>query len=263
MYRACLFALLASCLCAQEPADLFHKAPPAVDEALRARISKFFQLHVDAKFRQAEAMVAEDSKDFFYTANKPKYLGYEIKSIAYNDDFTKAKAVVVTQMVIMAPGFLDKPVGVPIPSRWKVENGDWYWYIDADELNMTPFGKMKGGTASNAGTGGLPAMPGPEEAARMLAGVKTDHEELELKAREPGSVEFTITNTLPGHVTLALDELHFDGFTAKLDATDLAGGEKAHVTVDWKPGRYRPRALEARVRVQPTNQLLRLRVKFN
>src|SRR5690348_7261241 len=95
-----------ACLFAQEATDLFQKAPPAVDEALRARIKEFFQFHVDSKFRQAEALVAEDSKDFFYSANKPKYLGFEIKNIAYNDDFTKAKATVVTQMVIMAPGFL-------------------------------------------------------------------------------------------------------------------------------------------------------------
>jgi hypothetical protein len=263
MYRACLLLTLASCVSAQAPADLFHKAPPAVDEALRARITKFFQLHVDAKFRQAESLVAEDSKDFFYSANKPKYMGFEIKDIVYNDDFTKAKAVVIAQMVIMAPGFADKPVGVPIPSRWKIEKSEWCWYIDEDELNQTPFGKMHGGTAKPGALGTLPAMPSPEEAARMLAaGVKADHEELELKAKEPGSVEFTIANAMPGHVTLALDQLEFPGISVKLDSTDLASGEKAHVTVDWKPGLYRPRAIEARVRVQPTNQLLRLKVKF-
>lgn len=261
MSRACLLGLLACCLFGQAPADLFHKAPPALDEALRARISKFFQLHVDGKFRQAEALVAEESKDFFYSANKPKYLGFEIKNIAYTDDFTKAKAVVVAQMIVMAPGFLDKPVPVPIPSRWKVENGDWYWYIDQDELNMTPFGKMKAGSGSGAPSN-LPAIPGPDEAARLLQGVKADREEVELKAKEPGSAEFTIVNTMPGYVTLALEELHFQGFTAKLDTTELAAGAKAHVTVDWKPGLYRARSLEARVRVQPTNQLLRLRVKF-
>src|SRR6478672_5762666 len=108
MHRACFFVLLASCLSAQDPADLFQKAPP-VDEALRMRITKFFQYHVDAKFRQAESLVAEDSKDFFYSANKPKYMGFEIKNIVYTDDFHKAKAVVVTQMIVMAPGFLDKP----------------------------------------------------------------------------------------------------------------------------------------------------------
>jgi hypothetical protein len=252
---------LASYLSAQPPADLFHKAPPAVDEALRARIAKFFQLHVDGKFRQAEALVAEDSKDFFYSANKPKYMGFEIKNIVYTDDFAKAKAVVVAQMVVMAPGFLDKPVPVPIPSRWKLVNGEWYWYIDEDELNMTPFGKMKGGTAAPGGSG-VPAIPGPEEAAKLLAGVKAENEEVVLKAKEPGSAEFTIVNTMPGSVSLALDELQFPGISVKLDAAELAAGAKAHVTLDWKPGRYLARTIEVRVRVQPTNQLLRLRARF-
>src|SRR5207248_340652 len=112
MHRAFFLVILSSCLSAQPAADLFHKAPPAVDDALRARISKFFQYHVDGKFRQAEALVADDSKDFFYSANKPKYMGFEIKDIIYTDDFSKAKAVVVAQMVVMAPGFLDKPVPV-------------------------------------------------------------------------------------------------------------------------------------------------------
>src|SRR5207248_4487445 len=146
------------------------------------------------KFRQAEGLVAEESKDFFYSANKPKYLGFEIKNIVYADDFTKAKAVVVTRMIVMAPGFLDKPVPVPIPSRWKLVNGEWYWYIDEDELNMTPFGKMKSGTVPPGGSS-VPAIPGPEEAAKLLEGVKAQNEEVVMKAREAGSAEFTIVNT--------------------------------------------------------------------
>jgi hypothetical protein len=261
MHRAFAVVFLVSCLSAQPSADLFQKAPPAVDEALRARIAKFFQLHVDGKFRQAEALVADETKDFFYSANKPKYLGFEIKNIVYTDDFTKAKAVVVAQMIVMAPGFLDKPVPVPIPSRWKLVSGEWYWYIDEDELNMTPFGKMKGGTPAPGGSH-VPAIPGPEEAAKLLAGVKAENEEVVLKAKEPGSAEFTIVNTMPGFVSLSLDELQFPGISLKLDATKLAAGAKAHVTLDWKPGLYLPRAVEVRVRVQPTNQLLRLRAKF-
>ena len=78
----------------------------------------------------------------------------------------------------------------------------------------------------------------------------------------PGSVEFTIVNSMPGALTLTLDQLNFEGITAKLDTAELAAGEKGHVTVDWKPGRYRPKGLEVRVRVAQTNQLLRLRLKF-
>ena len=42
--------------------------PPEVDQALRARISEFYQDHVDGKFRQAEALVAAETKDSFYGA---------------------------------------------------------------------------------------------------------------------------------------------------------------------------------------------------
>src|ERR1700726_4555299 len=84
--------LVASAL-AQNPADLFSKAPPDVEEALRARISKFHQAHVDGKPRRAEEVVAEDSKDFFYDMKKPKALSFEIGKIEYSKDFTEAKAI--------------------------------------------------------------------------------------------------------------------------------------------------------------------------
>jgi hypothetical protein len=261
MWKVLTVLVTASCLWGQNPADLFHKAPPAVDEALRARISKFFQAHVDGKFRLAEPLVAEESKDFFYSTNKPKYLGFEIRDIAYSDDFKLAKATVVTKMVIMAPGFLDKPVPVPVPSRWKLVNGDWYWYVSEDDLNMTPFGKMKAGNGGS-GSGSTPAIPGPEEAARLLKAVKPDKDEIELKAREASSGEFTIVNGMPGHVTLSLDPVRYPGVAARIDTTDLEAGAKAHVTVEWTPGAAPARQINLMVRVQPTNQYIRLRARF-
>ena len=43
---------------------------PEVDQALRARIAEFYQDHVGGKFRQAEALVAEETKDYFYSASQ-------------------------------------------------------------------------------------------------------------------------------------------------------------------------------------------------
>src|SRR5712692_6584417 len=94
MSRASLALLLVSALWAQTPGDRFNKPPADVDEALRSRIAKFYQAHVDKKFRQADEYVAEDTKDFYYEASKPAYLDFEIKSIAYSDNFTKANVVV-------------------------------------------------------------------------------------------------------------------------------------------------------------------------
>jgi len=51
---------------AQNAAAVFAKAPPDVDDALRTRITAFYQAQVEGKPRRVEPMVAEDSKDFFY-----------------------------------------------------------------------------------------------------------------------------------------------------------------------------------------------------
>ena len=67
-----LLAVLAGAALAQEKAaDLFNKPPADVDRALRARIAEFFEDHVKGEFRKAEALVAEDTKEFFYDTNKP------------------------------------------------------------------------------------------------------------------------------------------------------------------------------------------------
>src|SRR3984893_18862048 len=109
MLLSILLPLLVSAL-AQTPADLFAKAPPDVDEALRARISKFYQAHVDGKPRRAEEMVAEDSKDYFYGRKKPKSLSFEIGKIEYSKDFTEARAIVVVETYVPVLGFGNKPM---------------------------------------------------------------------------------------------------------------------------------------------------------
>ena len=58
-------------------------APPKVEKALRARVTQFYQDYVDAKFRDAETLVANDTKNFFYSIEKPQYFGFELGSIVY------------------------------------------------------------------------------------------------------------------------------------------------------------------------------------
>ena len=69
-------------------ADIFQKAPPGVEEALRARLDLFYQCQVDATFRKGEQYVAEDSKDRYYNGRHQKYFGYEIVKIKFADDFS-------------------------------------------------------------------------------------------------------------------------------------------------------------------------------
>src|ERR1700679_330037 len=105
MHRLLIFATLATAAFAQNPADPLHRAPSDVDQALRARITEFFHYHVTGEHRKAEELVAEDTKDYFYDGNKPRYLSFEIGKIEYSDGYTKAKAMVVVKMPVMLPGF--------------------------------------------------------------------------------------------------------------------------------------------------------------
>lgn len=230
MFRyTALLALVVSAY-AQSPADLFNRPPADVDQALRARITEFYQDHVDGKFRQAEALVADDTKDLFYNASKSKYLGFEISRIDYSEGFTRAKATMLLEQYVMIPGFSDKPLKVPTPSTWKLVNGQWYWWVDPETLRQSPWGKMTPGQNSAQGTTGtLPAIPSPKDIEKKMATqVTADRAAVTLKGNEPQEV--TIASTAPGQVNISLLGT-LPGVEAKLDRAVIGQGEKAILTL--------------------------------
>src|SRR3954470_9023913 len=158
MHRIALFAVFVTALFAQNAAKPAPKPPAAVDEALRARITEFFHYHITEEYRKAEKLVSEDSQDFYYMHNKPHYLTYQIQKIDYSDNFTKAKVQTICEQYFHGLGFEGKPLKSPSMSTWKLVDGQWFWYVDADELAKGPFGRM-----ANAGTkpGGAPAPTPP------------------------------------------------------------------------------------------------------
>jgi len=252
MSRAFPFLLLVSALCAQ---------PPNVDQALRERITKFYQAHVDRKLiRQADQYVAEDSKDFFYEANKPTYLEFHIDKITYSDDFTKAKAIVNCKMFVMMPGFTDTPMTVPAPSTWKVENGLWVWYVDQKLGRETPFGRMKPAEGAPAACSAPPLASGPDIQA-LWKSVRADKNSVGLSAGQGSSGEVTISSKMPGSVSLRIDYAKTPGLTVALDRTELKMGEQAKLSLrlEAQP-KSAAKTVDVRVIVQPTNQVIPIAV---
>ena len=258
MWRAYLAFALVSGLWAQSQGDLLDKAPPDVEEALRARITGFYQAHVDKKFRQADAFVAEDTKDFYYESNKPAYLSFDIGKITYSDNFTKAKAIINCKMRVPMPGFTE-PIMAPIPSTWKLENGQWYWYVDQSRGRETPFGTMKSGAAS--GDGSLPSLASGPSIETLWKSVHADKNAVQLSAKTASSDQVTITSKLPGNISLQLDAPKTPGLEVELDRTVLKTGEEAKITFRSEP-QEKPvtRVAEVRVRVMPTNQVIPITV---
>ena len=247
----------------QKPADLFTKAPPDVDEALRSRISKFYQAQVDGHPRQSEQYVAEDSKDYFFEMRKPRILSYEIGQIDYADNFTKATVLTKAQLYVKFPGFDKKPLSMPVKTQWKVVDGQWCWYIDPDTLNDTPFGKMSTSGPAPAAGGILPDIsqgPNPESLYRQ---VRADKQSVRHKSRKASTDQVTISSHLPGAITLRLQANDIPGVKITLDRTQLKPGESATLSfqAEPRPGVSRG-AFTAVVVVAPINLAIPIHAAF-
>jgi hypothetical protein len=242
--------ILGSGLWAQNP-DYFDKAPPDVDDALRARITGFYQAHVDKKFRQADQYVADDTKDFYYEANKPAYISFHIDKIMYSDHFTKAKAIVTCKMHVVV-GFVDQVSMVPTPSTWKLENGQWSWYVDQKAGRETPFGHW---SPQGTSPGVLPSMAGAPDVQSLMKSVQADKRSVKLSAKESSSDQVMISTKMA--VVLELESPKLTGLDVALDRTELKAGEQAKVSIRFDPPEGgRTWNAEIRVHVSPTNQVI-------
>jgi hypothetical protein len=251
MLRLSLLALLATVSFAQDASEVFNKPPARVDQALRERINQFYQYHVKQEFHKAEALVAADTKKYFYSHNKPGYLSCETRKIVYSDNFKRAKATVLCEQYVMAPGFADKPIKVPFGSTWKVEKGKWYWYVDQEALRTTPFGKMTPGLPG--ASGGLPAAI-PDNADFVMTLVKADKDSVSLKPGQPETV--TIRNGAPGIMDISL-EGKIPGVEAKLDHGNLKVGDQAVLTLQAGDG---AKSGLVSIKVEQTGQVIPIQV---
>ena len=248
----------------QDPAALFQKAPPDVEEALRARIQKFYGFYMEGKFRAADALVAEDSKDAFYVAGKRKCRSIEIDTLRFSEDFSKADVFVSCDTDVMVEPVGLIPTKVPLRSRWKLLDGDWFWYADpaSDQGMPTPFGFFKPGNPNGPQAGmGMPTAGVTVEALTAL--VKADRDRVTFAPTSKGAERITLTNGLPGPISLTLEPNELPGFEFALDKTTVTQGQSAVLSVTYVPLKDRkPSPALVKIVVSPTQQEIPIRIGF-
>ena len=115
--------------------------PPKVEEALRSRITQFYDLFQEGKLREAEQFVAEDSRESYYIARKGRIHGFSIKEIYFGSDFKTAKALLTLKTMIPFAG--PAPIDVPMGTRWAWTDENWFMVLPqvrpGDQI-QTPFG---------------------------------------------------------------------------------------------------------------------------
>lgn len=239
----------------QTPAEYTVKnadAPAEVKEALRARVTEFFNYHVGPTNRRSIDMVAEDTKDYYYGSGKVNLLGFTIKDFDFTPDLQKAY-VKLDMRQIWEVQDMSTEVTQPSGTTWKIEDGKWVWFLDVQNVAgvwRTPMGPSaapppktdKPTIQTNAdGTLFIPsdfAKPErlQEQAQAILAQSGLDKDTVTLTYGEAGEASVKFHNGVRGQVSLKLyGDPRIPGLTVKLDKNDLFANEEGTVTFQYNP----------------------------
>lgn len=262
-------ALFRSALILLPIAALAQTPPPEVEEALRSRVTEFFNYHVEgpAGFRKAMNLVAEDTKDYYFSAQKIQFRSFQIDSIKFSDDFTKATVTLSgKRMWRVSPRFPETEITQPMSTTWKIENGKWCWYRDANaEEYLTPMGPSDT-KAIGPSSGMVPrdlSQAGMDKRAKeLLKQSSISKSEVTLSANHL-SEEVVFHNGQPGSVLLSLDAgAKVPGFSAVLDKTNVNAAEDVAVKIRYEGKEMPANPVTIRVLVAPFNQVFPVTVKF-
>jgi hypothetical protein len=259
--------LFSSAACGQAVGGAgFNRPPAGVDEALRARVLEFYKLEMAGRFRQAEGLICEDSKDRYYDAEKRRWSSVEIVQTSYEADFTKARATAALGTVL---GTMSGPMAVkaPITSLWRLEKGLWCRYIPdvSQEGVATPFGVMKPapdtGAPANPFAGAMGAIPTNEK--QLEAMVKLSRHQVSIPA-SGGSETVEIFNGMPGNVEIKVTCPGVIGLECELAPKEVPKDGKASLVLKFTahPDKFRPPMADVRLLVEPIGVAKTVRVQF-
>lgn len=229
MDRRLLFPAIAATAWAQQASPAAAEA----EKALRARAEKFYQLEVAKNFRAAWALVAEDTQDYFFNGGRPDIEGFTIDKIELLEDNKYARMTVKAKAIMRAAAMPSIAIEVPIVSTWKLENGDWFWYVDQSGAVDTPFGKMP--IANGAASEPTPGLPGIPNVASLRNQVSIDRQAVVLSGETPVQT-VVISNHMAGPVTVEVESQAIDGLIVEVDRKQVASQKEAKVSFRAKPG---------------------------
>jgi hypothetical protein len=272
MRSVAALALLAGSMFAQGT-DIFESAPPQVDQALRSRVKEFYQFHVEGKFRQADALVHEESKDAFFVAEKLKLKSFEIKHIKYEENFTQARVTTVVPVDLDLPGFgTMKDVPRPLVSFWKLDGGQWWWRsipydpckgIESGSITLHKKKCVDGKVVEEESSSPSDVMSKGISVKELHSMVRASGNSLSIPSHLPAREGISITNHFPGPVTLQVVHEQMPGLEVRLDSNKVESGGSTTLVIDHKPTSptLKPEML-IRVLVQPTGQVIPIKLEF-
>jgi hypothetical protein len=252
----------------QNPSELFDKAPPAIDEALRAQVDKFYQAFIAGKFKDAYLMVADDSQDKFFELPKEQYKGCEIIKVHYTENFTKAAVVTSCKADWRFHGTVVLTT-FPLTSNWEVVDGKWFWHYEKPTMVASPFsptGFVPVPADSTPNPAALVPKDIPGAAQAILAKVSVDKASVLLRSYEASQDVVHVRNDMPGQVRLKLDQPDLPGLKVSLGKTDLKAHEETTIVFEWRlddAAKKTNARTTVQLHIEPTGQVFPISVAFD
>lgn len=216
---------------------LTEKAPAPVEEALRARVNKFYGLFGDGKFKEAYLMVADDSQDKYFEMAKDQYKGCEIIRINYTENFTKATVVTGCKREWRFHGTVT-PITFPLTSTWETVNGEWFWHYEKPTMVATPFSPSGFIPVAPDAAGPSAPMVPPDlskVAKDILSKIGIDKSSVKLFTNQRSQEVIHLRNDMPGEVAVKLDDPHIPGLQISLGKAKLAAHDQTTIFFEFLP----------------------------
>ncbi|MCS7043671.1 MAG: hypothetical protein NZR01_12865 [Bryobacteraceae bacterium] len=216
----------------------FNRPPAGVDEALRARVQQFYDLEQQGRFRLAEQMVCEDSRDRYYDMEKRRWTSFELIQISYEENFTRARvaAALGTEMATLTGAI---PVKAPITTLWRLENNTWCRYFPDPQKEgyRTPFGIMKPSQPGSSSQGGNPMQTVghmPRTAEDVMAMFEVSRSLVTLPGKG-GTEEVELQNRMASGLSVTIHPPLIDGFEAAVSPQTIPANGKAVLRLVYRP----------------------------
>jgi hypothetical protein len=216
-------------------------APPGVEEELVARVKAFYQNFVDGSPRKAEVFVAEDTKDFYYTAQKLRFKSFTVGKVTFSENFTKASVLVVgkTERMLAGQSIL---MDMPQDTHWKIEDGKWCWTFHEEDYAVTPMG-VGGKNPTRVDGSSAPPPKGLTPQAIKEAGnailanqpMGLDKNAVTLRLDQVSEAKVVFTNDSFGYLDVGLNAPAIRGLKATFDKRPVPPHGQSVLTLHYDP----------------------------
>jgi hypothetical protein len=243
-------------------------------------VTQFFQYHVGTINRKAIDLVAEDTKDFYFSSGKVQFVAAKVTGMTFSKDMQKASVQLETTQNMQVQQF-STMVTTPVVTNWKLEEGKWVFFLDVQMMARaaTPMGesaapaqgKLVAEPLTNPdGTLNIPKdFAEPErvaaQAQAILALAGTDKEAVTFIAGKAGEDVVNFHNGFNGQVSLQLTgDPRLPGLKITLDKPSLFAAEDAHIRIAYDPtagGSLVATEYMLRLNLIPFNQEYPIRVR--